>query len=170
MERNKDFSSKAYLDMELLRFSTAGSVDDGKSTLIGRLLYDSKSIFEDQLEAVQRASIKKGKGLIRINKKPVEIYEPDIARWKIMEPINIADKHINNVDIDVTVEGGGFMSQASAVRTAISRGLVEFTGDPSLKLAFLDYDRSLLVNDPRRKESKKPLGVGARKKRQKSYR
>jgi sulfate adenylyltransferase subunit 1 len=46
--------------MELLRFTTAGSVDDGKSTLIGRLLYDSKSIFEDQLEAVKRASIKKG--------------------------------------------------------------------------------------------------------------
>ena len=57
---NKDFSSKAYLDMEMLRFSTAGSVDDGKSTLIGRLLYDSKSIFEDQLEAVQRASIQRG--------------------------------------------------------------------------------------------------------------
>lgn len=49
-----------YLDMELLRFTTAGSVDDGKSTLIGRLLYDSKSIFEDQLEAVHRASVKKG--------------------------------------------------------------------------------------------------------------
>ncbi|MCD4683115.1 MAG: sulfate adenylyltransferase subunit CysN [Bacteroidales bacterium] len=46
--------------MELLRFTTAGSVDDGKSTLIGRLLYDSKSIFEDQLEAVKRASIQKG--------------------------------------------------------------------------------------------------------------
>jgi len=55
-----NFSSKAYLDMELLRFTTAGSVDDGKSTLIGRLLYDSKSIFEDQLEAVKRASIQKG--------------------------------------------------------------------------------------------------------------
>ncbi|NCA74703.1 MAG: GTP-binding protein [Alphaproteobacteria bacterium] len=54
------FSSKAYLDMELLRFTTAGSVDDGKSTLIGRLLYDSKSIFEDQLDAVKRASLQKG--------------------------------------------------------------------------------------------------------------
>jgi len=54
------FSNKGYLDMELLRFTTAGSVDDGKSTLIGRLLYDSKSIFEDQLEAVKRASIQKG--------------------------------------------------------------------------------------------------------------
>lgn len=59
-DKDKEFSSKAYLDMELLRFTTAGSVDDGKSTLIGRLLYDSKSIFEDQLEAVKKASIKKG--------------------------------------------------------------------------------------------------------------
>ena len=51
---------KGYLDMELLRFTTAGSVDDGKSTLIGRLLYDSKSIFEDQLEAVEMASRNRG--------------------------------------------------------------------------------------------------------------
>ncbi len=49
-----------YLNMELLRFTTAGSVDDGKSTLIGRLLYDSKAIFEDQMEAIERASINKG--------------------------------------------------------------------------------------------------------------
>ena len=49
-----------YLDMDLLRFTTAGSVDDGKSTLIGRLLYDSKSIFEDQLEAVEEASKSRG--------------------------------------------------------------------------------------------------------------
>lgn len=49
-----------YLDMELLRFSTAGSVDDGKSTLIGRLLYDSKSIFADQYEAIEETSRRKG--------------------------------------------------------------------------------------------------------------
>jgi sulfate adenylyltransferase subunit 1 len=53
-------TKRGYLDMELLRFSTAGSVDDGKSTLIGRLLYDSKSIFEDQLEAVEVASKSRG--------------------------------------------------------------------------------------------------------------
>ncbi len=120
--------------------------------------------------AVARATVQKGKGLIRINKKPVELYEPEIARWKILEPIKIAEKHIDKVNIDVNVTGGGFMSQANAVRTAISRGLIEFTADPNLKLAFLDHDRSLLVNDSRRKESKKPLGRGARKKRQKSYR
>jgi sulfate adenylyltransferase subunit 1 len=55
-----EFNSEAYLDMQLLRFTTAGSVDDGKSTLIGRLLYDSKSIFEDQLEAVHRDSVRRG--------------------------------------------------------------------------------------------------------------
>lgn len=49
-----------YLDMELLRFTTAGSVDDGKSTLIGRLLFDSKAIFEDQMEAIERASVRSG--------------------------------------------------------------------------------------------------------------
>jgi sulfate adenylyltransferase subunit 1 len=52
--------TKGYLDMELLRFTTAGSVDDGKSTLIGRLLYDSKSIFEDQYAAIEESSKRKG--------------------------------------------------------------------------------------------------------------
>jgi sulfate adenylyltransferase subunit 1 len=56
----EEFSTKGYLDMELLRFTTAGSVDDGKSTLIGRLLYDSKSIFEDQYEAIEKSSELKG--------------------------------------------------------------------------------------------------------------
>lgn len=63
---NEHFDSKAYLDMELLRFTTAGSVDDGKSTLIGRLLYDSKSIFEDQLEAIESASEKRGEDYVNL--------------------------------------------------------------------------------------------------------
>jgi sulfate adenylyltransferase subunit 1 (EFTu-like GTPase family) len=58
MEDN--FDTNSYLNMELLRFTTAGSVDDGKSTLIGRLLYDSKSIFEDQVTQIEEASTKKG--------------------------------------------------------------------------------------------------------------
>jgi small subunit ribosomal protein S9 len=120
--------------------------------------------------AVARATVKKGKGIIRINKKPIEIYEPEIARWKILEPLILAKKYRDGIDIEVNVSGGGFMGQAYAARTAIARGLVEFTGDEKLKELFLSYDRSLLVNDPRRKEPKKPLGRGARKKRQKSYR
>jgi len=120
--------------------------------------------------AIAKATVIKGIGRVRINKKPVEFYEPEIARWKMLEPLKIAGKHMGNVDINVSVSGGGFMSQANAVRTAIARGLVEFTGDASLKLSFLNYDRNLLVNDSRIKETKKPLGRGARKKRQKSYR
>jgi sulfate adenylyltransferase subunit 1 len=60
-------SQSGYLDMELLRFTTAGSVDDGKSTLIGRLLYDSKAIFEDQLEAIEKASINRGEEQINLS-------------------------------------------------------------------------------------------------------
>ena len=56
----KTNTAAGYLDMDLLRFTTAGSVDDGKSTLIGRLLYDSKAIFEDQLEAVEKSSRSRG--------------------------------------------------------------------------------------------------------------
>jgi sulfate adenylyltransferase subunit 1 len=60
------FDHKGYLNMELLRFTTAGSVDDGKSTLIGRLLYDSKSIFEDQMEAIKIASERKGEEQVNL--------------------------------------------------------------------------------------------------------
>ena len=56
----------SYLDMELLRFTTAGSVDDGKSTLIGRLLYDSKSIFDDQYDAIKRSSEKRGEEYVNL--------------------------------------------------------------------------------------------------------
>ncbi len=59
-------TTKSYLDMELLRFTTAGSVDDGKSTLIGRLLYDSKSIFQDQLEAIEHTSRQRGEETVNL--------------------------------------------------------------------------------------------------------
>lgn len=60
------FSTAGYLDMELLRFTTAGSVDDGKSTLIGRLLYDSKSIFDDQYDAIKASSEKRGEEYVNL--------------------------------------------------------------------------------------------------------
>ncbi|MBS1546194.1 MAG: GTP-binding protein [Bacteroidetes bacterium] len=60
-------ATNGYLDMDLLRFTTAGSVDDGKSTLIGRLLYDSRSIFDDQMEAVEQASSKRGNGEVDLS-------------------------------------------------------------------------------------------------------
>ena len=60
LENIEKHDSKAYLDMDLLRFTTAGSVDDGKSTLIGRLMYDTKQIFEDQMEAIETSSKNRG--------------------------------------------------------------------------------------------------------------
>lgn len=62
----ENFDQNGYLNMELLRFTTAGSVDDGKSTLIGRLLYDSKSIFQDQMEAIEKASLLKGEEQVNL--------------------------------------------------------------------------------------------------------
>ncbi|MBE0523041.1 MAG: 30S ribosomal protein S9 [Methanosarcinales archaeon] len=121
--------------------------------------------------AIARATFKDGKGRIRINKKPLEIHEPEIARLKIMESLTfVDDKVISKIDIDVNVQGGGVIGQADAVRTAVGKGLVEWTGDLALKDAMLSYDRNLLVNDSRQKETKKFGGPGARAKTQKSYR
>lgn len=120
--------------------------------------------------AVARASLSAGKGRIRINSVPVELHEPFTARAKIREALELAPDLATQVDIDVNVDGGGIMGQASAARTAIARALVEWSDDEDLKARYLKYDRTLLVNDPRRKEPKHPLGRGARRKRQKSYR
>ena len=82
----------------------------------------------------------------------------------------MAEKYKNKVNIKVNVTGGGPVSQAEAARTAIAKALAEFTKDEELKRMFMEYDRTLLVSDTRRKEPKKQLGRGARKRRQKSYR
>ncbi len=120
--------------------------------------------------AIARATIKDGKGRVRINSIPLEIMEPELARLKMMEPLELAGDRVVKVDIDVNVNGGGVMGQATATRTAIARGLVDYFEDEELRAKYRAFDRSLLVNDPRRSEPKHPLGRGARKKRQKSYR
>lgn len=120
--------------------------------------------------AIARATLVEGKGRVRVNKMPVEVMEPKLARLKIMEPLLIAKDALSGIDIDVSVKGGGTIGQAEAVRTAIARGIVEWTGDAALKEAFSEYDRNLLVSDHRQKEKKKFGGLGARAKYQKSYR
>ena len=120
--------------------------------------------------AIARATFRSGKGRVRVNNKPVEFYQPELARLKIQEPLELAGKHSNRVDINISVKGGGVMGQAEASRTAIARGIVEWSGDEELQKLFQSYDRALLVIDTRRKEPKHPMGRGARKKRQKSYR
>jgi len=120
--------------------------------------------------AVARATIKKGTGKVRINKKPIEIMEPESVKQKILEVIHLAGEVAGEVDIDVNVFGGGFMGQADATRTAIAKGLFDWTSDQDIKEAFLSSDRNLLVSDHRKKEPKKYGGKGARAKTQKSYR
>ncbi len=120
--------------------------------------------------AIARGKFRKGKGRIRINKKPVELYNPELARLKVKEPITLAGDLINNLDIDVKVIGGGIMGQAEAARMVIAKGLIQWTGDMELKEKFSQYDRTMLVGDPRRSEPKKYGGPGARSRNQKSYR
>ena len=120
--------------------------------------------------AIARAVIKEGKGRIRINNIPLEIYEPEIAREKIREPLLLAGDVWKNLDIKVKVRGGGFMGQAEACRMAIARGLVRWTRSSHLRRIFMEYDRTMLAGDPRQKEPKKFGGPGARARFQKSYR
>jgi small subunit ribosomal protein S9 len=121
--------------------------------------------------AIARATVSEGEGRVRINSQPVELVEPEMAQLKMLEPFRIADDELrDSVDIDVTVEGGGFSGQADAVRTALARGLVQHHNDAELREAYREFDRSLLVNDVRQSEKKKWGGPGARARYQKSYR
>lgn len=120
--------------------------------------------------AVARATLKKGSGNVYINNKSLDVYEPELARLKIKEPIRLAPDVAKKVDVDVNVSGGGFMGQADAARTAIAKGLIDWSEDEEIYQTFKEYDETLIKSDTRQKESKKPGGRGARKKRQKSYR
>ncbi|QSG10031.1 30S ribosomal protein S9 [Halapricum desulfuricans] len=121
--------------------------------------------------AIARATVSDGEGRVRINSRPVELVEPELARLKMLEPFRIADDDLReSVDVDVTVEGGGTTGQADATRTAIARGLVQHMNDAELRDAYMEFDRSLLVNDVRQSEPKKWGGPGARARYQKSYR
>lgn len=117
-----------------------------------------------------RAVIKRGKGVVKINKRNLEIFSPDYLKMIIGEPLKMVPELRDEVDISINVKGSGFMSQAVAARGAIAKALVRYSGDKKLKEKFLNYDRLLLVDDIRRKEPKKPLGRGARAKKQASKR
>jgi len=121
--------------------------------------------------ATSRAVVKPGIGRIRINRIPIEIFEPGIAREKVMEPmIQAGDDVWKQLDIDVKVSGGGYMGQAEAARMAIANALLKWTKSAHLRTVFAEYDRTMIVGDARRKEPKKFGGPGARARDQKSYR
>ncbi len=130
------------------------------------------------------ATIVKGNGIIRINNLPVEVIQPVVAKELILTPTNIIGELRDRVDVNVHVNGGGFMGQAFASAVAISRALTGETKgakDPrdhpftrnireEIKKKITEFDRQLLVGDPRQTESKKFGGSGARRRKQKSYR
>ncbi|MCW4021079.1 MAG: 30S ribosomal protein S9 [Candidatus Bathyarchaeota archaeon] len=121
--------------------------------------------------AIARATVRQGTGRIRVNNVPLEIYEPEIAREKIFEPLlEVGEDVWKKVNVNIKVRGGGFMGQADASRMALAKALLKWTKSSHLKNVFLKYDRTMIAGDPRRKEPKKFGGPGARARDQKSYR
>jgi small subunit ribosomal protein S9 len=121
-------------------------------------------------EAIAKAVAKPGNGNILINNRSLELYEPEMLKLLIKEPLILAGEIGKALNIIVNVRGGGVFGQASAVRQAIAKALVEY--DNSLKEKFLNYDRALLIADPRRTEPHKPSCSkrGPRRHKQKSKR
>lgn len=122
-------------------------------------------------QAVARASLRPGSGIVKINTIPLDLYNPKYLRLKISEALLLAGEKAKKFDIFVRVEGGGIVGQAEAIRLAVARALIEAINDEKIRKAYTDYDRQLLVADIRRKEVSKPNNLGkARSRRQKSYR
>eukprot|EP00043_Microstomoeca_roanoka_P006095 m.60204 g.60204 ORF g.60204 m.60204 type:complete len:144 (+) comp13270_c0_seq1:1884-2315(+) len=138
----------------------------------------SVQVFGRKKNATAVALCKKGKGLLKVNGQPVHLIQPQTLREKVMEPVLILGKdRFAEVDIRVRVKGGGGVAQIYAIRQAIAKSLVayyqKFVDESSKKFikdTLLQYDRTLLVADPRRMEPKKFGGPGARARYQKSYR
>ncbi|MFW9787146.1 MAG: 30S ribosomal protein S9 [Candidatus Thorarchaeota archaeon] len=120
--------------------------------------------------SLAKATIRDGTGRIRINGRPLEIQQPELARMRIMEPLVLFGEGWKRYDIKVRSKGGGFMSQADAVRMAIATGLFRMSQDFEARAKMIEHDRTMLVGDPRRTEPKKFGGPSARSRYQKSYR
>jgi len=130
-----------------------------------------KSVFRGKRkESIARASIRKGKGIVRINSVRLDAIDNKYARETIAEPLRLAPEIASQVDISVNVSGGGQMGQAQASRVAIAHALIGFSEDPALKGRMVEYDRTMVAEDSRRVEPKKYKGPKARARFQKSYR
>ena len=134
--------------------------------------------FGKKKKAIAVAICKRGKGLIRVNGRPIDLIQPELLRFKIYEPIlTLGKDKYSSVDIRIRARGGGPVAQVYAIRQAIAKSLVAFhqkfadeASKKEIKDTLVNYDRTLLVADPRRMEPKKFGGPGARARYQKSYR
>ncbi|TRY70477.1 hypothetical protein TCAL_10315, partial [Tigriopus californicus] len=138
----------------------------------------SVQVFGRKKTATAVAYCKRGKGLIKVNGRPLELVEPRALQYKLQEPMLLLGKdRFADVDIRIRVKGGGHTSQIYAIRQALSKSLVayyqKFVDEQSkqeIKDILIQFDRTLMVADPRRCEAKKFGGPGARARYQKSYR
>ncbi|PSH00608.1 MAG: 30S ribosomal protein S9 [Nanohaloarchaea archaeon SW_7_46_7] len=122
--------------------------------------------------AKARVTVKEGDGTLRVNSRPLHV-QREMVEERVKEPLVIAGEEVyEDLTIEVESHGGGIQGQAEAMRMAIARALVKHTGDDDLEREFRDYDRNMMVEDPRRTETRKPSqsSKGARHKQQKSYR
>lgn len=121
--------------------------------------------------AIARATIKTGKNGVTINGYSLTALEDPYYKNIVSEPLAFVDDEFTSThSISINVNGGGKMGQAQAVRTALARAIIDFTGSDDTKRKMLDWDRSLLVEDSRRVEPKKFMGPKARARFTKSYR
>jgi len=118
-------------------------------------------------EAVARATVREGKGTVRVNGVLLGALPSALLRETVAEPLGFVEP---KYDADITIRGGGISGQAQAARTALAKALVEFTGDDALRQRVIERDRTLLVEDSRRVEPKKFKGPKARARFTKSYR
>merc|ERR1711997_464774 len=138
----------------------------------------SVQTFGRKKTATAVAYAKRGKGLIKVNGRPLELVEPKALQFKLLEPVLLLGQdRFADIDIRIRVKGGGHVSQIYAIRQALSKSLVAYyqkyvdeQSKQEIKDILVQYDRSLLVADPRRNEPKKFGGPGARARYQKSYR
>ncbi|MBI2079468.1 30S ribosomal protein S9, partial [Candidatus Micrarchaeota archaeon] len=122
-------------------------------------------------ESIARATIKNGKGRLTFNSLSVQSLNNRYIKDIIREPLKfLSPEELTTIDVKVNVNGGGVMGQAQAARTAIANAIVQYFDSKDLEKRMLEFDRSLLIADPRRVESKKFKGPKARARFQKSYR
>ncbi|MBI4167453.1 MAG: 30S ribosomal protein S9 [Candidatus Aenigmarchaeota archaeon] len=108
--------------------------------------------FGKRKDAVARATMTPGKGLVVVNSMPLGLWGTEFSRMRVQEPIMLASELSKDFNFKVTVKGGGYSGQTEAVRQSIARCLVE-AGNKETRQRFIDYDRNLLVIDPRRNET-----------------
>ena len=123
-------------------------------------------------KAVARAKAISGTGIVKINSVPLQIWGNGSVRLFVKEPLVLAGEAAKKVDIFVNVRSGGIWGQAEASRMAIARALLESSKSTELRQKFLQYDRNLLVYDPRRTEPHHPGASkrGSRRHKQRSKR